>query len=61
MFQKIVFALIPVVLWGAVAAQLRRATSQVQAAARDEQGVRGLIAHWNSAYRGLDAKTLGRA
>lgn len=58
MFQKVVFALVPVVLWGAVAAQLTGGTGQVQAAAQDEQGVRELIAHWNNAYRGLDAKAL---
>jgi uncharacterized protein (TIGR02246 family) len=58
MFQKIVFALAPVVLWGSVAAQLTGATGQVQAAAQDEQGVRELMAHWNNAYHGLDAKAL---
>lgn len=58
MLQKMLFALVPVVLWGAVAAQLTGASSQSPVAAQDEQGVREVIGRWNTAYRALDASAL---
>jgi uncharacterized protein (TIGR02246 family) len=58
MFQKLAFALVPVVLWGATVVQLAGTSNQAQLPAQDEQGVRELMARWNAAYRGLDASAL---
>jgi uncharacterized protein (TIGR02246 family) len=55
MVQKVLFALVPVVLWGTLATQLTAGSSQ---AVQDEPGVRELMARWNTAYRSLDAKAL---
>src|SRR5437764_753096 len=49
MFQKIVFAFVPVVLWGALAAQLTGPINQAQAAPHDEQAVCELMGRWKSA------------
>jgi uncharacterized protein (TIGR02246 family) len=58
MVQKMVFAIVPIVLWGALAAQLTADSSQAQPGTGGEQSVRELIAHWNTGYRALDAKAM---
>lgn len=55
MVQKVLFALVPVVLWGTLATQLTAGKSHM---VQDEAGVRELMARWNTAYRSLNAKAL---
>jgi uncharacterized protein (TIGR02246 family) len=58
MIQKMLFALVPIALWGALAAQLTGGSTQSQPSGQDEQDVRELIARWNTGYRALDAKAM---
>jgi len=58
MLAKIAFALIPVVLWGALEAQLTALSGASAQSHHNEEQVRDLIARWNTAYRALDSRAL---